>query len=242
MSNVISTGSNLKRYLLGSLLFLIFVGEPTVGLYSGLFAPPGLFVLGGLYIVLFYLYEALVVRYKLTYGRLIPLTFAIYSVLVTGLLHGELANYAKGQFVITTLIRIQCSLFPIFAYYLLNRFVPRILGKTPSVQKAGLVALLYFLLLTPTRKFGFITLLDTVHRVPLISMAFVAVATLALIYALKPVKKPGTFISSSFTAITWVLLVIACIPSIFTLLILLIAMPIVVFVYWQKPAFREAKA
>jgi len=231
-----------KRHWLGALLFLIFVGEPTVGLRTGLFLPPGLFVLGGLYLTLFWLFEALVDRFDLTYARLVPLTFALYSVLVTGLLHAELADYAKGRVVITTLIRIQCSLFPIFAYYLLNRFRPRQPGSAPSVMKAGLIIALFFLLLTPSHKFGYLNLIDTIRDAPVLSLGFIAAGLVALGFALRPVRQTDRFESRSFTIVTWSLLVIACTPLLVTLLILLLAMPIVVAVYWRYPTFRHAKA
>ncbi|MEO5627298.1 MAG: hypothetical protein ABIQ89_00175 [Candidatus Saccharimonadales bacterium] len=230
-----------KRNLLGALLFLIFVGEPTVGLYNGLFTPPGLIVLGGLYLSLFWLYEALIVRYKLSNAQLVPLTFAIYAVLVTGLLHGELANYAKGEAVITTLIRVQCSLFPIFAYHILNRYMPRP-STVPSIKKASLILVGFFLLLTPSHQFGFANMIETIQKVPALAVIYIIMGIAAFAVALKPTRQTSTFAYKNFTALTWGLFVLACIPNLISFLILLLAMPIVVLVYWRQPAFRHAKA
>lgn len=245
MKNAVSANTGYKyftmRNLVGALLFLIFVGEPTVGIASGLYTPTGAIVLAGLYLSLFWVYEALIVRYKLTYAQLVPLTFAIYSVLVTGLMHGELVNYAKGEGVITTLIRIQCSLYPIFAYYILNRYFPRPAG-TPSLRRTSLVFAGYFLLLSPTHKIGFSVLLDTFQKVPLIALGFATAGVLALIWALKPWPQGGKFESKSFSITSWSLFILACIPNLLTLLLLLVAMPIVVLIYWRLPAFRQAKA
>lgn len=230
-----------KRNLLGALLFLLFVGEGTVGLYNGLFTPAGLIVLSGLYLTLFWFYEAMITRFQMTYAQLIPLTFAVYSVLITGLLHGELANYGKGEAVITTLIRIQCSLFPIFAYYVLNRYYPR-LSKGPSILKTSLLLGGFFLLLTPTKQFGLVNLVETFQTVPAIALGFSIAGILAFALTFKPGHAGQTFRSRSFTLVTWCLFALACIPSLVTLFILLVAIPIVIAVYWYKPSFRQAKA
>lgn len=230
-----------KRNLVGAALFLLFVGEGTVALYNGLFTPPGLIVLSGLYLTLFWFYEAMVTRFNLTYTRLVPLTFAVYSVLITGLLHGELANYAKGEGVITTLIRIQCSLFPIFAYAVLNRYWPR-QGGGPSVTKASLLLVGFFLLLTPTKQFGFINLVETIQKVPAISLIFVVLGLLAFILAIRPTRPGKTYDSKSFRVATWALFGLACIPHLAALLALLIAMPLVTLWFWRQPDFRRTKA
>lgn len=230
-----------KRNFVGALLFLLFVGEGTVGFANGLFTLPGFLVLGGLYLALFWFYESLIAHYNLTYKQLIPLTFAIYAVLITGLLHGELANYAKDEAVITTLIRIQCSLFPIFAYYLLGKFSKRPSG-VPSVKKTGLILLGFFLLLTPTKQFGFINLFETIQKVPLISAGFILAAVLCIIWALKPVVQTTTFASKTFSRITWGILAISCIPHLAAFLVLLVVMPIVTLVYLRNENFKRAKA
>ena len=233
-----------KRNLLGALLFLIFVGEVTVGNGNGLFTLPGLLVLYGLYYVLFMLYEALVVRFKLTYTRLALLTFALYSVLVTGLLHGEIASYVTHpeQNVITTMIRLQCSLFPVFAYYLLNKYTKRDVSRILSAKAATLLAFMYVLLLTTTKKFGFTVLLNTLHTAPAHSLIFITLGLTTLVMALRPAGKTSSYQSKSFTITTWVLFGIACVPTIATLILLLIAMPLVTAIYWVKPAWRQAKA
>src|SRR4051812_14120875 len=81
------------RNFLGAVLCLVLVGEPTVGTKSGIFTPPGFVALFTMYFLLFLLYESLAEKYKLTYGKLVLLNFAIYSVLITGLLHSEIADY-----------------------------------------------------------------------------------------------------------------------------------------------------
>ncbi len=115
-----------KYNLLGAALLLILVGEVTVGASNGLYTVPGFIVLAFLYLGYFRLLDSLSHRYHLSNTGLILVNFALYSVLITGLLHGELASYVirPQDDLITSLIRLQCSLYPVFAFHLLRRLVP----------------------------------------------------------------------------------------------------------------------
>lgn len=234
-----------KRTWVGALLFLVFVGEPTVGFRSGLLTSPGGFiVLLSLYVVLFVLYEALVQRFHLTNGKLILLTFAIYSIGVTGLLHGEIGDYAlhPQNDLITTLIRIQSSLFVPFAYYVLNRFSKRDPQRVLSVGKALLAAAAYVLILTPTHKFGITVAIDTFRVAPVITALYSLAGLIALIMALKPSQPGYAYKTTMLTIWTGLLFAVAIVPVPVFFLLLVLLMPIVTLVYWRVPAWRNAPA
>ena len=231
-----------KRTWLGALLFLILVGEPTVGLHDGLFTLPGLIAIGGLYVVLFLLYEALVHRYKLNNGQILLLTFGIYAVVVTGLLHGEIADYVlhPHRAVITTAIRIQCSLFVPFAYYLLNKVTVRDPNRVLSVSNALIVCVVYVLVMSLSGKFGIPLVIKTFKDAPLLAIIFTGAGALSIAMALKPSKPKTVFKSKALTAWTWIMFVIAIIPSVPAFIVLLLVMPIVTLVYVLNPAWRNS--
>lgn len=234
----------MKRLTLGTIILLIMVGEVTVALKNGLMTLPGLISLLLLYLLLFLLYEALASHIKLTNGHLVLITYGIYSVFITGLLHGEIANYVtKPQdALITTLIRIQCSFFVIFAYQLINKISSR-----PSIPKVKLSFVLfyfiiYILLLTPTKQFGLIVLINTFRVAPIHSILFSISAIIAIIFSLhKPIIKPTNYSSKIFSVLTWFLFVICLIPSVKIFLIIVVIMPIIAIYYLLKPAFRNNK-
>ncbi|MEI6481482.1 MAG: hypothetical protein WCO19_04220 [Candidatus Saccharibacteria bacterium] len=233
-----------KRTFLGGLLFMIFVGEPTVGQANGLFTLPGALVLLTMYILLFLLYEALAEKYCLTYGSILPLTFGLYAVTITGLLHGEIANYVlhPQDNLITTLIRIQCSFFPLFAYYILNKFSRRNPTKTPSIQSVLLALALFILVLTPTGQFGIKTLLTTLQKAPLYAVFFSIVGASAVKFVLihqKAITKP--FNSYSFTVFCVGILILCLTPSLKSFLFVLILMPLGGLIMLKKPAFHNAR-
>ena len=77
-----------KRNSAGMLLLLVLVGEPTVGFANGLYTPAGLIVLLALYFSFFLLLDSLVRRFNLNNLGLVLITFSLYAVFITGLLHG----------------------------------------------------------------------------------------------------------------------------------------------------------
>ncbi len=232
-----------RRTWLGALLFLIFVGEPTVGFKSGLFTnPAGFIALASLYLVLFLLYEALVVKFHLTNGRLVLLTFSIYSVVVTGLLHGEIGDYGlhpHNDFA-TTLIRIQCSMFPPFAYYLLNKVSKRDVKRVLPVSKALLIAVIYILILTPTHRFGVTKVVDTFREAPLEALFYSILGLISLVAALMPSKPGHRYETSALTIWTWILFGAAIIPLPLFFVVLLLTMIIVTVAYLRVPSWRNA--
>ena len=125
-----------KRSLLGTLLLTILIGEPTVGVATGIFTSPGIVVFFFLYLTLFHLFDSIITKYKLVGYQVILLTFAVYAVGLTGLLNKELTEYILKPGPIVTLIRIQASFFVFFAFYLLNRTIPRDLSKVMSVKQS----------------------------------------------------------------------------------------------------------
>jgi hypothetical protein len=233
-----------KRTWLGSLLFLIFVGEPTVGFRSGLLTNPASFVaLASLYVVLFLLYESLIVKFNLSNSRLLLLTFSIYSVVVTGLLHGEIGDYGTHSHndLATTLIRIQCSLFPPFAYYLLNKIYKRDINRILSVKKALLIASIYVIILTPTHKFGLTKVLDSFREAPIEAWIYSILGIILLVTALKKPKIGHAYRSKAFTFWTWLLFIVALVPVPAFFIVLLLMMIAVTIVYLNKPEWRNAQ-
>lgn len=220
----------MKRSIVGALLFLILVGEPTVGRTSGLFTPAGIGVFTILYLSYFLFFDSLVYSYKLNNLQMVLVNFAFYSVLITGLLHGELRDYVLHPHndLVTTLIRIQCSFFPLYAYPLLNRLAP---GTKPRLKVTASMSLFAgaMVLLSLTRHFGIIDLLDTFRIAPHIALAFIIGAVGALIIALRLPKSPlGK--SSPGRAIelwAWVFLIICSVPLFSFFLILIPCMTIV---------------
>ncbi len=233
-----------KRNILGAALFLVLVGEPAVAAGNGFYTLPGFIVLAVLYYLLFLLYEALAIRYHLTYGRLVLLTFGIYSVLVTGLLHGELANYVLQPHndLVTTLIRIQCSFFPLFAYYLLNKFTKRDPTHIPRLRIVLMACLVYLVVLTPTGLFGFKALVNTVQTAPVISVIFALTAVVAIAVALRPSSTHlKGYNSKVLTVLAMVLFILCLIPFLPSFFVVLLVMPLVGGVYLLRPAFRQAR-
>jgi hypothetical protein len=232
-----------KRTWLGALLFLIFVGEPTVGFHSGLFtSPAGFIALAALYLILFLLYEAIIQKYKLSNARILLLTFGIYSIIVTGFLHGEIGDYGlhPHEAFGITLIRLQSSLFVPFAYYLLNKKFKRDPKRVLCVSKALLIAGIYVFILTPTHRFGLTKLYDTFSEAPLMALLYSATGMAAIFFALKPSKLGSVYRTKALTIWTWILFAIAIVPIPSFFLILVLTMPIVTIVYLRLPAWRNS--
>lgn len=231
-----------KRSVLGALLFLILVGEPVVGFKSGLYTIPGLIVFPILYFLLFELYEALAIKYKLTYLSLLPLTFGVYSVMVTGFLHGELADYviAPQNNLGTTLIRIQCSFYPIFAYYILNKFTKRDPSKVPTLGKILFTFLVFFLILTPSKSIGFIKLVDTFKTIPNVSFILLFLGIFAIVLSLRlKTYLINNYQSKVLNLLTLFLFILCLIPSLKLFIIILFIMPLIGTIYLLKPKFRN---
>ena len=231
-----------RRNLLGAGLFLIMVGELTVALYSGLLTPPGLIVLGVLYLLLFLLYEALAVRYNLSYLGIVLLNFSIYSVLITGLLHGEIADYVQHpeNNLITTLIRIQCSFFPLFAYLLINKLAPRKVANVPKLSSVIVAWVVFMALLSQSQDFGLAVVARTFQQVPALATVFTVAAMLAAVFALRSratsdhKPKRWTLVSS------WLLFAICLIPTLPAFMIVVIAMPVLGILALKNSRFRHS--
>jgi hypothetical protein len=245
--------AGMKRYfsarsLIGTLLLLVLVGEPTVAMANGLFTLPGLSALLVLYFCLFHLYEALIIRYSLVAWQMVLLNFGIYAVLVTGLLHAEIADYVlrPQDHFITSLIRLQCSLFPVLAFYLLNRWLPRKEGQAISLRASlGLFIgfTLAFTVLSSAapalKSFGWRAVVATIQTAPYASLAFIAVAVAFAVVALRRKAAAKHYTSPAFTMLALGCLVLASIPGLGFFIALLVVMPLGLgLFFWQQPDSR----
>jgi hypothetical protein len=226
--------------VLGSLLFLIFVGEVTVASANGLFTPQGFMVLVALYFCYFLLFDSIVFKYNLRNLDIVLVNFALYSILITGLLNGELGDYLVRPHdrLITTLIRIQCSFYPLFAYYLLKKLATQ--RSTPlAVGRAALVFLVFVLIVTPSKSFGLIRVIQTAKIAPVIIFISCLLAVGALLLALRAKSKAQIYTDKLFGLWTLFFLILGLIPGLSFFLALLGAMIIVSVVYLLKPGFRN---
>lgn len=233
----------MKRAIAGTLLLLILVGEPTVGIATGLYTLPGFIVLGTLYVLIYLLYEALDDKYQLSNLQLLLINFGLYAVLITGLLHGEIADFVlhPNNNLITVLIRIQSACFPLFVYPILNRYLPR--TKPPlELWKVVLLWLGYFLLLTPTKKIGFLTVLFTLKVAPMYSIVLIVMALMALLWAIgiQKTAKSSTIRNKTLLIASVLLAIVGAIPNLKLLFVLLIAMPLVTIYFISQKNFRTA--
>jgi hypothetical protein len=226
-----------RRNFAGAILFLLLVGELTVGSKNGLFTPGGLIVLLLLYWTYFMLFDALVVRYRLTYLGIVLINFALYSVLITGLLHGELADFVtKPQNnLITTLIRVQCSLFPIFVYRLLGA------PKAASLRRSALIFIGFVTtisLFSPT--FGWRRLTATFEVAPSITLGFILAAVVAYWLATNPSNRAVVYHDRWLLFASLILLVVSLIPSVLSFFMLLTLMIAFTLIFLSRPKFRQA--
>jgi hypothetical protein len=233
----------MKRTLLGAAFFLILVGEPTVGLASGLFTPFGITVFALLYISYFLLFDSLVFRYRLTNLQMVFMNFALYSVLITGFFHGELRDYVlhPQNNLITTLIRIQSSLFPLYAYPLLARLAPR--SKPRFGPRASLVVFaVTIIFLSQGQVFGLAVMQDTLNVAPAASLGFLIAMGLALLAALRPTRTANGSRRADRLAgqWAWAFLIIGSVPSLGFFLGLLVAMTGVSGYLLSDRAYRQA--
>lgn len=201
--------------LTGSLLFLVFAGEVTVAATTGLFTPQGFLVLAAMYLSYFYLYDALVRRYELSVRGGVLVSFALYAVLVTGLLHSELADYVlhPEHTLFITLIRVQASVYPIFAYQLLAHLVPPApTGRTVSVVRPIAALALLALVLSPTHQFGLWNIGHTIDVAPAYSAVFIVIGGVAFLMGIRMRTIQRSTNKSPIPLWTWALFAIACIP------------------------------
>lgn len=230
-----------KHTVLGALLFMLLVGEATVVAHNGLFTLPGFISLFLLYFFYFPLLESLVNHYNLNNLGIVLVNFALYSVFITGLLHGELSDYMfhPENTLITTLIRIQCSFYPLYAFYLLRRFTP-VTRSTASLRLSLPLFIVYIILLSPSGTFGLKQLVRTFHTVPLIAVGFSVMAALSLIIAFRR-RRHAVTSYHNFTFGRWAvfMLVLSFIPALPAFLVLLVSMICVSLAYLRKPAFRS---
>lgn len=215
-----------KRSILGAILLTILIGEPTVGIATGIFTPLGVIVFFFLYLTLFHLFESIITNYKLVTYQVILLTFAIYSVGVTGLLNKELTEYfLKPQdFLIITLIRIQASFFAAFAFYLLNRIIPRDESKVFSIKQSVILFIIFVSLFSLTGIWGFPSVIFAFKTVPLLSMLFSISALVAGYFALRSKAQPTKYESKKLVWLIYFYLFLGAIPNIVPFMILLITM------------------
>lgn len=231
-----------KRSLIGSALFLVLAGEITVGYGSRLYTLPGCIALVVLYFLFFHLLDALVTRYSLSNLGVVLITFALYSMLVTGFLHQELITYVQHpeDWLITTCIRIQCSLFPLFAYRLLDKIAPRQKGQGISTRLAMVLFAGYIVILSPTRLFGIGNAAYVVRHAPAIGLVCIALFMATLVIGLR--MKARTASAVSFPGLTvWsiLLLAVALVPVLPALFVLLVMMTLVSVYYLAQPDFRQ---
>lgn len=230
-----------RRNLIGSVFSLILVGEVTVGFTNGLFTPIGLVVLLCLYFFYFLVLESLVAKYRLSNLGLTLINFALYSVLITGFLHGELADYVSrpDNMLITTLIRIQSSLFPLFVFLLINRIAPRT-TPTMSVRLAVGWFTAFIFLVSPSRNFGLIALVTTVKDAPVVSLIFSVLAFTAFVTALRIRAGGISYKSRVFDLCSVALLMIGLVPGLTSFIILMTIMIFVGIKFLLIPKFRQA--
>lgn len=230
-----------KRSLIGGGLFLLYVGEVAVGAFNGLFTPQGFIVLALLYIFYFNLFDTIVAKYRLSNFGALLLNFALYSVLITGLLHGELADYVlhPENNLITTLIRLQCSIYPLFAYYWIRKRAPKRV-KPSNIRKHLLIFLGFMLLISPTGAIGYGVMLETFATAPHAAVLFTALGSISLwkAFRYRATAKPT---SSKWFALSAIGIgCIAVMPTLAAFIVLLVVMLIVGALWLRKPSFRRS--
>ncbi len=216
------------------------MGEVGVGASNGLFTVPGAIVLILLYVFYFKLLDAIVTTYKLSNLGVVLVNFALYSVLVTGLLHGEIGDYVlhPEHTLITTLIRIQCSFFPLFAYYFLRKLPPAQEAK-PSITKAAVYFGIYMAVLSLTKVIGIGKLIETVQIAPLTSLFYICLAIAAYAIGIRQKAQTKPTYSQSFEICAWILFVLSLVPSFAFFLVLLVVMIVVSVVFLYQKSFRQ---
>lgn len=222
---------------------MIFSGEVTAAGSNGLFSPVSFITLFLLYFVLFHLLESLITKYSLTIFQLVLITFVIYSVGITGFFHGEIANFVLDpkNNPITFLMRIQSSLFTVFAFYLLNRFFPRQNGLALKPGRALFLTAAYLAVLSFTGEFGAAPMIKTLRTAPLWSIIFMFLALFVWRKTFNIPAKRTPYNNFLFEAICYIFLILELIPQISVFILMLAAMPITAFIFLSKPEFRNSQ-
>lgn len=206
-----------------------------------MFTVPGMIVLGMLYLFYFILLDSIVSAYRLNNIGIILVNFALYSVLITGFLHGEIADYVlrPDNTLITTLIRIQCSFYPLFAFYLLRKVFPN-RRSTISVLRASSLFFLFVAVISLSKTFGIIRMVETFQLAPFLSFLFAGFALIALFSGLHLRKSSHQYKNSKFELWSWLLLIISFIPGLPFFLIMLSLMIVVSLAFIFQKDFRSS--
>lgn len=178
-----------KRTLLGAVCSLVLVGEVIASFQNGLFTIPGIVVFFFLYSTYFLVVDAFYEKYKPSIIYLVLFNFALYSVLITGFLHGELLNFLKPDEVfITTLIRIQSALFLPFVFPIVNRLTKRT-QTSPTLRRSLVYFLLFVMIMSLSEGFGLKPVFATFRQAPMISFLFTVLGAGALLLSLRAPAK-----------------------------------------------------
>lgn len=217
-----------KRSLLGALLLIVLIGEPTVGMATGIFTPPGIIIFFCLYLTLFHLFESVITRYKLVVYQVVLLSFAIYAVGVTGLLNKELTEYIlkPNDFLIITLIRIQASFFVVFTFLWLNRLIPRNETQILSIKQSIIFFTVFVSLFSLSGVWGFPSAVFAFKIAPIQALLFSGAAVTAGFFALRSKPQATVFKNQKFLWLIYFCAVMGAIPHLLPFMILLITMVI----------------
>lgn len=231
-----------RRSLVGGLLLLILVGEPTIPQANGLYSPPKFIALYAMYFLLYHLFDALAVRYRLVMYQVILLTFTVYSVIITGFFHQEIAQFVvkPSDDIFTILLRIQPAMYIALGLYLLNRWLPR---RRPSslpvaVPLVGMVLLM--LLFSLGGEWGPKSTVYTFQTAPGQAWFFALLAVFTAWHAFRTRPVPSARTSRLLVLAIIICAVIGCIPSLLAILVLMIFMSFVGFVVLAVPSLRNA--
>ncbi len=213
-----------KRSIIGTFLLIILIGEPTVGMRTGLFTLTGMIIFFFLYLTLYHLFESLISAYKMVMLQVVLITFFIYSVIVTGFLNKELTEYALDPNPIITLIRIQASFFVAYAFYLLNKITPRDDKRIFPVRISLSMFIIFTLFMSLSNVWGVPQVLFTFATVPAISIFFLFAGIAAAIVAFSIRPKATRHESKPFLIIILLCAILGSIPNLAAFIALVLVM------------------
>lgn len=231
--------TSLLYLLAGPLFLLVLVGEPNVGMATGLYTPGGFMALYLLYLVSFLVFDAYVSRYTPTVAQLALFTFAYYAVFITGFFHAEIADYTahSGRELITTLIRVQASFFTVYAFVLLHRVFGR--RSTGIRMRTSLLILsAYVLLMSLTGKLGIPAIIMTVTEAPLLSGVFMALGLMALVFATRRVESVSGRPPRGLVSLSLLFAALAIVPGITAYMALILAQIAASVILLSRRSFR----
>ncbi|MFI5240436.1 MAG: hypothetical protein ACHQUB_01885 [Candidatus Saccharimonadia bacterium] len=231
-----------RRNFLGALLFMLLVGEFTVHtvVVDGFFGMIGLYIL---YLVYFPVLDAIIAKYNVSVIGIILINFALYSILITGLLHGELGDYVRlpQNDLMTTLIHLQSAVFPIFSYLLLARIMPKSQPSYTSLRGPIIAFVIYVLLFIRTSSFGLMTLAHTFALAPFAALLGVLIGGWAFLnfhsYNARNTSLRG---DKELLSTAFLLGVIALVPSVPAFVVLLLGSLGTILYILNKPNFRDS--